>query len=153
MKKIVNKPIVVTSLILAVTGYVSGVQAHSGGGTMGKNGTNPSATAVAFVTCFDDGNGVPDHLIANIKDMSEPVPGLLLSLQIVKGGQATNVTDPVSGDADPSPFGVLYGGPGVYTMLANTTAAGARKLSVTWHCETADDIHTGTQISVKQFQQ
>ncbi len=155
MKRNYFKKILISASMLALFGHAAVLQAHSGGATLGADGTNPHATALADVTCFDDsgtGDFEPHHLIAEIKDKSEPVPGLLLSLQIYKGQHATSTTDTISGDADYSDPVVLAAGPGVYRLIADKTDAGARAFEVTWHCETIDNIHTGTSITVRQFQ-
>jgi hypothetical protein len=142
----------ITASILVATGNAGIAMAHSGGGTLDPAGNNPSATDLAAVTCFDDGNGAPAYLLGQIKDMSPPVPGLLLSFHIYKGNQMTTSTDTVSGDANYSQEVRLNGGPGVYYISATKTSAGARIFDVIWHCETGNDIHTGTDISVLQFQ-
>lgn len=139
--------------MLFVSGLFStAALAHSGGATLGADGTNASATALAAVTCFDDGNGEPVGLLAQIKDLSEPVPGLLLSLQLYKGIKATNITDTVSGDANYSHEVQLNAGPGTYMMMVDKTDVGPRAFDVIWHCMTADGTHTGTDIVVRQFQ-
>lgn len=140
------------SAALLTMGIVGNTYAHNGGATLDAGGTNPSATALAGITCFDDGNGEPGGLLVQIKDQSEPVDGLLLSVQIYKGNKATNTTDPVSGDADYSPAVELSAGPGVYWVMLDKTAAGPRQFNLIWHCVTPDGIHTGTDIVVKQFQ-
>ena len=136
----------------SLLGYAAYSSAHGGNGiTMDAAGTSRTFTGVALVTCFDDGNGPAENLIARIRDKSSPVPGLLVNLQLFKGNKAVNITDTVSGDADYSPFVTLHGGPGVYFMIINKTNVGERTFDVEWHCNTADGIHTGTEISVSQF--
>ena len=143
--------VVISAAVLAI-GAQSSVQAHSGGAVLGADGTNPSATALAAITCFDDGNGQPAKLFSQIQDRSEPVEGLLLSMQIYKGNKATSITDPISGDADYSEPVELEGGPGVYWVMVNKTAAGPRQFDLIWHCVAENEAHTGTDIVVKQFQ-
>ena len=133
-------------------GHAGGLAAHSGGAILGAAGDNPSATALAEVTCFDDGNGEPAYLLAQVKDLSPYEEGLMLNLQLYKGVQATSISDPVSGDAEPSPYIRLDAGPGTYRMMLDKTGAGPRAFSLTWHCETADNVHTGTDIVLRQFQ-
>ncbi|MDD5320862.1 MAG: hypothetical protein PHD43_09675 [Methylococcales bacterium] len=142
----------ITVLILAAVEYSGAALAHSGGGPIDSGSNNASATDLAAVTCFDDGNGAPAKLFGQIKDMSPPVPGLLLSFHIFKGQQMTTSTDTVSGDASYSPGVSLNGGPGVYYISATKTAAGVRLFDVNWHCMTSGDIHTGTNITVLQVQ-
>jgi len=64
----------------------------------------------------------------------------------------TNVTDTVSGDANSSPAAMIGGGDGVYYLSVSKTASGARNFTVTYHCQTAADVHTGTDITVFQVQ-
>lgn len=143
-----------TSIFLTgcMLGYATFSSAHGGGGiTMDAGGTSRTFTGVVRVTCFDDGNGPAENLIARIRDNSPPVPGLLINLQLFKGDKAVNITDTVSGDANYSPFVTLHGGPGSYFMIINKTDVGARTFDVEWHCNTVDGIHTGTEIFVTQF--
>jgi len=141
-----------TTFALLAASHVQPLYAHSGGATLGEDGLNASATGLVRITCFDDGNGEPAKLTMRIIDHSEPVEGLLISAQLYKGLMATNVTDQISGDADYSEGVELSAGPGVYRLILNKTAAGPRRFDVEWHCKTADDIHTGTEIIVDQFQ-
>ncbi len=140
------------ALLLANCAFSSNSFAHSAGATLGADGKNANATALAAVTCFDDGNGKPAGLFTQIKDLSDPVPGLLINIQLYKGIQATSTTDTVSGDADYSKGVQLNGGPGVYQMIVDKTDKGPRRFDVIWHCMTADHLHTGTDITVRQFQ-
>jgi len=146
--------VVKTIFLVAALGYFGISSAHDAGATMDPNGTTANFTGFALVTCFNDGNGPTDHLIASIKDTSLPQDNLLVSLQIIKGRQANSTTDPVSGDGDFSPAVKVHGGDGAYLLLVNKTAAGARSFLVSYHCQTDDTppIHTGTDILVYQFE-
>lgn len=126
--------------------------AHSVRGTMDAAGNSPSFTGLARVTCFDDGNGPAAFLMARIRDTSPAVPGLLVSLQLVKAGAALSISDTTSGDEHYSDYIALPGGKGEYIMMVNKTAAGARSFDLEWHCVTADNVHTGTDIKFQQFQ-
>jgi len=152
MKKTSTKKGFITALLLAVIGYTGDTLAHSAGGTIDSAGNNASATDLAQVICYDDGDGPTDHLYVTIQDNSPPVSGLLISAQIFKDGQMTNVTDTVSGDANSSPPARISGGDGVYYLSVSKTATGARNFTVTYHCQTAADVHTGTDITVFQVQ-
>lgn len=136
----------------AALGYAGVSSAHDAGATMDPIGNVASFTGYALVTCFDDGNGPADYLMASIKDTSLPQDNLLVNLQIIKGDHAISTTDPVSGDGNFSPTVSVHGGNGVYLLLVNKTAAGARSFLVSYHCVTASEVHTGTDISVKQFE-
>lgn len=137
---------------LVVCAYTSFAVAHGAGATLDSEGISRTFTGVAQVTCFDDGNGPAENLIARIRDNSPPVPGLLTNLQVVKGNKAISITDTVPGDAGFSPFVALHGGPGVYVLIVNKTDIGSRAFDLEWHCNTADGIHTGTDIAVTQFE-
>ena len=127
------------------------VHAHSARATLDAAGNKANFTALARVTCFDDGIGAPAVLYARVRDNSPAVPGLLVNLQLLKGNQALSGTDAVSGDAGWSEPLQLNGGVGVYTVLLNKTAAGARNFDFEYHCMTASGDHTGTDIVVDQF--
>jgi hypothetical protein len=106
---------------------------------------------LARVTCFDDGSGAAALLMVRVRDNSAAIPGLLINLQLLKDTAALSISDTVSGDATYSDYIALPGGNGVYTILLNKTAAGARSFDIEWHCMTADNLHTGTDILVDQF--
>ena len=152
MRSKLLKKTLVTSLILAAIAYANYAAAHSAGATIDAAGNNASATDLAQVICYDDGDGPTDHLYVTIQDNSPPVSGLLLSAQVYKDGHMTNVTDTVSGDANSSPSAKISGGDGVYYLSVSKTATGARDFTVTYHCQTAADVHTGTDITVLQVQ-
>ena len=97
-------------------------------------------------------NGEPDGLFVQIKDLSAPVSGLYISVQVYKGTQAINITDTISGDADFSQGVQLNGGAGTYQLMLNKTDVGAKAFELVWHCMTANHVHTGTNILVRQFQ-
>lgn len=143
---------VAAAIFTAITlGYAGISGAHEAGATMDPNGTTASFTGYALVTCIDD-IGVTDYLVASIKDTSPPQDKLLVSLQIIKGSRAASTTDPVSGDGNFSPEVRVHGGSGVYQVLVNKTIAGARSFIVSYHCMTASNEHTATEITVKQFE-
>jgi hypothetical protein len=73
-------------------------------------------------------------------------------MQLLKGSRAISVTDTTSGDANFSPYVILSGGNGTYTLLLNKTNVGARSFDLEWHCMTADNLHTGTDVIVDQFE-
>ncbi len=133
---------------MALLGHAIVGSAHDAGATMDPNGTVAAFTGYALVICFDDGNGPADSLVASIKDTSAPQDNLLVNLQIIKDRHASNTTDPVSGDGNFSPEIRVHGGNGVYQLLVNKTNAGARSFIISYHCMTASNVHTGTDISV-----
>ncbi len=146
-----QKILTLASIILT-TGYAATISAHGGGAVLDPAGNKATFTALARVTCFDDGYGQPDYLAAKIRDNSPPVPGMFVSLQLLKGSKAISITDITPGDANFSPEVTLQGGNGTYYMMADKTMAGARNFEVEWHCKTATGVHTGTDLFVDQFE-
>ena len=136
---------------IGLLNYAAGSSAHDAGATLDPNGNVRSFTGMALVTCFDDGNGPADNLIARVRDLSPAVPGLLVNLQVVKGNKSNSITDTVSGDANFSPFITLQGGPGTYSIIVNKTDVGSRQFDLEYHCQTRTGVHTGTSIGVTQF--
>jgi len=138
-------------MLVLMLGMCSQANAHSARAILDKKGTSPSFTALARVTCYDDGVGPAASLLVRIRDNSAPVAGLYLNLQLLKGTRAISITDTESGDADYSDYISLPAGNGVYSVILNHTRAGARDFDIEYHCITADDEHTGTDIVVDQF--
>ena len=141
-----------SALLLSAALLSLDASAHGGGAVMDAAGNKAAFTAYANITCFDDGNGPASYLMARVRDNSAPIAGMVVSLQLLKGSRATSVSDTVSGDANYSAFASLTGGNGVYSLLINKSLAGARSFDLEWHCMTAGDTHTGTDIIVNQFE-
>lgn len=154
MKKLLYrfKYVLIVSRLLMAMFFAAVTYAHTGGTTLDPQGTNAHATDLADVTCFDDGNGPPAWLFVRIRDNSPPVPDLLVSVHLSKANQAISTTDTVSGDADYSEAVILPGGAGAYRLMVTKTDLGPRAFDVEWHCITADNVHTGTEITVRQIQ-
>jgi hypothetical protein len=142
---------------LLIAGYAGQSLAHSTDGVLDPNGNNASATNFWQLICYDDGNGAPHHLYTQIQDNSPPVPGLLLSTQIFTANAMANTTDTVSADGQGSNPASLYGGAPtggaqIYYISVSKTKAGSRSFSLIYHCQTANDTHTGTDITAYQAQ-
>jgi hypothetical protein len=133
---------------LLLAGVARGALAHTQSGSLGDAA---GSTDYYQVTCLDDGAGPPAALAIQILDAA-PAAAPLLSVQARKGLLLSNSTDPTDGDSSPSPLVHLPGGPGVYDVLVDKTAAGAENYTVTFHCVTAGDEHTGTEIVSRQSQ-
>lgn len=142
---------VAATAITALGLYSGSVLAHGVSEVMDPDGNDPAFTALARVTCFNDGSGDAASLVARVRDKSAPVTGLLMTVHILKGSRAIHVTDTTSGDADYSPFISLPGGNGVYQLMLTKTRQGARAFDLEWHCMTAGNVHTGTDILVDQY--
>ncbi len=133
--------------ILLGAGYAEFALAHTAGGPIDGAGNNASATDYAIVSCYDDGDGPTDHLYMQIEDTSPPVPGMIMSFQASKDGKMTNTSDVTSGDGQPGPVALLFAGDGSYYVSVNKTLAGLRNFVITYHCQTAGNVHTGTDIN------
>lgn len=153
MKNLSMKKNILAALVACSVGYVGVSNAHDAGATLDADGTIRSFTGLASVSCFDDGSGTPDNLIVSIRDNSQPVAGLMVNVQVVssRGNRVNSITDTVSGDADFSPFIKVQDGAGPYSVIVNKTDVGARSFDLQYHCNTANDVHTGTDIFVFQF--
>lgn len=138
---------------LATAAYSGNALAYySGTAVLDPSGTNASATDLASVDCYDNGNGAPHHFSAAVQDMSPSASGLWVSLHILKDSQMTTVTDHASGDGGWSQIATVNGGPGTYYMSVRKTAAGSRNFLVGWECQTINNVGTGTDLKVLQFQ-
>ncbi len=157
MKYLSMKKNILATLVACSVGYASVSSAHDAGATLSSisdvDGIIKSVVGLATVDCFDDGSGAADNLIVSIRDNSPPVPGLMVNVQVVsnRGEKVNSITDTVSGDADFSPFIKLQDGKGPYSVIVNKTDVGDREFDLQYHCNTANDAHTGTQITVRQF--
>lgn len=145
------KNFVLACTALLLLAAVDATLAHNARATLDAAGNKATFTALARITCFDDGSGAPSALYVRVRDNSPVVAGLLLTMQVLKGAQALSISDTVSADANYSEPLQLNGGAGVYTVLLNKTAAGARNFDIEWHCLTTTGDHTGTDILVDQF--
>jgi hypothetical protein len=99
-------------------------------------------------TCFDDGNGPPASLVAQVRDLA-PVADPFVNAQLRKGNQATSTSDPTDGDSTPSASVFVNGGPGVYDVFVDKTASAEELYELTLQCWTGDGgtgLPTGTGV-------
>lgn len=143
---------VLVALLLATAGHIDHAWAHTADAILDPPGTNAGATDLAQVNCYDDGSGPPHHLFVQIKDNSPPAPNMSVSIQTFKDGQMANTTDTVSGDATAGDATTLVGNNGFYYLSVSKTNVGTRSFTATYHCQTANNTHTGTDIVVFQGQ-
>ncbi len=148
MKTLLLKKTFITASILVALGHAAIVQAYPNATTViDAAGTNANATDLGQINC----DAASDRLYVMVQDQSAPVPGLLLSVHIYSGIQMTTGTDPVSGDANPSPIISLIGGAGPYFISITKTNVGARLFTVTYQCANANTL-TNTGITALQLQ-
>lgn len=138
-------------LALTLSSGAASALADSARATLDAAGTRATFTGLARVTCFNDGNGNAAMLVARVRDNSPSIHGLMVNMQLVKGGAALSISDEISGDAAYSDYISLPGGNGEYILMVNKTAAGPRNFDIEWHCLAAGNVHTGTDISLQQF--
>jgi hypothetical protein len=134
----------ITASILIAAGHMDTALAHDylaipiGAGTV-----DSGASDLAVVIC-EPGT---DYFEAQVRDKSDPVPGLMVNLHIVKGAQMKTIADTVSGDTGEgsyTPFIKIDGGPGAYYMAVTTTTAGIRVFDLNYHCKANDGSHAET---------
>lgn len=151
MKFLTLKSPLVAGLFLLAASQSGVVSAHSQSGsfTTGQRG----AIDWYQVTCSDDGSGAPDHLLAEIKDNTASTAKV--GVVVKKGTSCTepcakNAQDVTDTDANFSPSIKVKQGSGVYDVYVHHTSAGSDSYSLTYHCETSGNVHTGTSITSKQ---
>ncbi|MFZ2725167.1 MAG: hypothetical protein WAX77_02830 [Methylococcaceae bacterium] len=134
--------------------------AHDQGGTLGlvSKGviTAPqSATDYYQVSCYDDGNGPANYLefsVSAIKPSTGATAGQVVNAQVIKGYKILNTSDNADTDAKYSPEIIAQWGNGSYMVMINKTKVGLENYTFAYHCMTADNAHTGTDILPLQNQ-
>lgn len=140
----------ITASILIAAGHPNLAAAHSENNVaIGYTPSDPNAGAsdLAIVFC-DPGT---DYLEAQVRDKSNPAPGLLVNLHLVNRNQMKTVADTVSGDAAYSPFIRVNGGPGLYYVAVTTTSPGPRLFDLIYHCKSNDGSHPESSIEILQI--
>ena len=148
--KSINNAVTILIILLGFC-YISVAVAHEAAGTLGRKTKKAGGTDISVVSCYDDGNGAPDHLYMNVIDTRQPRNPAIISAQVVvpsTGAASGVVIDPVDGDAFPSAGITLAGGIGPYHI--HITKTRSRKMGIeiyglNFHCETATGVHTGTE--------
>lgn len=134
--------------------YANTVSAHNQAGSF----TTGLAAAVDFyqVTCFDDGNGTPSYLEAQVKDMT--ASSSKVSILAYKGTSCTTnacaqfSVDTTDSNTAYSPVVKITQGSGVYSLFVMHTAAGTDSYDVAFHCKTSTGVHTGISVVSRQQQ-
>jgi hypothetical protein len=149
------KRFIVMSLTVAALSHSAISYAHSQTGALADNPTallgNVAGTVDSYqVTCSSDGATVPAGLISRVKDLTEAAsPRVSIHAQ-KDGGQlgyvASTSTDDSNNDSNYSPWGVVVGGVGVYTLLVSKDAVGSQLYSFEAHCMSWQGVETGTDI-------
>ena len=163
-----KKQIILAASLLAAAGYAT---AHDQFGSLGISAT---ATDYYVVACSDDGAGPPYQMYYDLADLTpykSPVPTIptlsVLSGQVTKDLMALTTSDLVVGDGNPGPSITVMGGAaasgqgsgsGNYFItvtkskatLASAVNKGIQQYHFTYHCQTKQAVHTGTEITQLQ---
>ncbi len=117
----------------------------------GGLGATAGATDFYHVTCSSNANGATTNLKVTVRDLA-PVGSPLISVQLIKGVLAKNVTDAVDGDTVASPAAIVSGGNGVYDIRVNKTGAPAESYALNYNCLNSAGKVTGTATVTAQNQ-
>ena len=104
-----------------------------------------SATNVWFVSCSDDGNGVPTTLEVAVDNKTAKGP--MLSLQVITYENTPkffNLSDPIGGDSIPSSQ-ISSGFGGNHLIVVDKSGIGVLSYHFSYHCM-SNGTHTGTDI-------
>ncbi len=148
MKSHLKKLTLAGPLLLSYAGMASAHELNnqSIGATVG-------ATDYYQVTCSSGGGAATQRLEVQVNDDTKGAS--ILSLQVKKGLQAKNTTDPAGANRVFSPLVSIVPpgnqGNGVYDVIVDKTTVAARQYDIRYHCMNGA-IHTGTVISQKQNQ-
>ncbi len=157
MKSGFSRHVLLAIATLLGIGNAGVAAAHNQGGALGKSST---AADIYEVACSNDSNGSPAALEARIKDIA-PVAPPLVTVQIQKNSVTVTSADSVDGDRKFSPLVGNSGGEGVYIVTVSKTVTPGKPVKrlaykeiylLEYHCVTASDAHTGTEIGQKQNQ-
>ncbi|WP_150050132.1 MULTISPECIES: hypothetical protein [Methylomonas] len=125
------------------------LNAHDKYGLLG-----PDATATDYyrVQCSNNGNGNAAKLEVAVKALKRKGPPLSLQVATEFPETIINLTDSNSKDKLPSRTVDVANdidgkGNGFYFLAVNKTKAGIQSYHFEYHCLTASDVHTGTEIS------
>jgi len=147
-------------LSLIIIGYVCLASAHEQAGTLGRKNSTAAGTDIFQIDCYDDDNGDPHHLIANVSDL-RPVNPALIGIQITSltTGQESKLSiDPKDNDGKASADVKVVSDRGPYQVKIQRIRTPKDKKGVevyfmVFHCETATGAHTGTSDPVMKQNQ
>lgn len=140
--------------ILSALGLAFAINAHADtyGGSLLKS---PTAVARYYVSCFDDGNGVPAEVYLDIQGRTKAAT-FLTQATLEKDGASQSVIDRNNADKKASPVILFEQGTGTYALTISKVKKkpgqpdgklkGVMVFSGTAHCLAASGAHTGTDI-------
>ncbi len=136
--------------VLFAIGYAGVAAAHEQAGAIGRKNSRAGGIDTYNVSCFDDGNGVPDHLYVDVIDTSRPRNPAQIFISAVSPANPATFTgvNPAPNDAGiPSPGMKIVAGVGPYDVSISKSRSRKKGVEIyllNFHCETAAGVHTGT---------
>jgi hypothetical protein len=145
MKKLIQ----LLTILLGVIGTVELVSAHEIAGAIGRKNSKAGGTDKYNVTCFDNNNGAPDHIFVQVFDTPRPRNPAKISIQafLPATGAVSAISVAPNDKAFPSYSIKLVGGADLYEVdvtKSRSKKKGVEIYAITFHCQTANDVHTGT---------
>lgn len=139
---------------VVILSHMTMAQADNQGGSF----TTGVAAGVDFyqISCFDDGNGAPSYVEAQVKDTT--ANSSKVNILLYKGTSCTTnkcaqfSLDTTDSDIGYSPLVRVTQGSGTYNLFVQHTATGTDGYDVIAHCKTSGGVHTGTSFVSKQQQ-
>jgi hypothetical protein len=142
----------ITCTVLMLAANIASAHEFGGALTNGLlSGTAGGATDVYTVQCFQDGTEPSqqpsDHLFIQVSD-NNPAGGQISAIALSPQGKAITITDLTPGDGMPSAGKALKLTPAslnaTFTILIHHTAPASDSYQLSYHCEDANNQHTGT---------
>jgi hypothetical protein len=145
MKKLIQ----LLTVLLGVIGTVELVSAHETAGAIGRKSTKAGGIDKYNITCFDNNSGAPDHLFVQVFDTPRPRNPARISVQafVSATGAVSAISLAPNDKAFPSNSIKLVGGAGLYEVdvtKSRSKKKGVEIYAITYHCQTANSVHTGT---------
>lgn len=145
-----------------VTAFLGGLMINQASFALADNQAGSFSTGVASgvdfyqITCFDDGNGTPSYVEAQVKDIT--ANSSKVNILLYKGTSCTTnrcaqfSLDTTDSDTSYSPLVKVTQGAGTYNLFVQHTATGTDSYDVIAHCKTLGNVHTGTSFTSRQQQ-
>lgn len=127
--------------LILVTAGVSGIsQAHETGAQ--TLGSAAGARDIYRTECFGWNNGI--HPAAPAGEANGPASKMFATVTVISGNPATIRIRALPGGALSSKTSTSTTGNGLHYFVVSHTVAGTHTYDVSFHCENASNVHTGT---------
>lgn len=148
----------VSKILLATTlaSLMGLASAHSQNGAVGSTKNGNAATDIYTVSCYNDGAGEAAKLWYRVKDLA-PVLAPVISAQAGTGGSSADTKDGDTIFSTAATTSVLNAQKKVISvalkiMKSASTVKGSESYVAEFHCQTAGNVHTGTNWTMTQNQ-